>query len=119
MELIEKQDAIEALKAIRHGLWEIDIPHPGNCPEYKISAMIGNVDGWIKRLTDMPSAESNAPVGTWEEKEIMSLEDSKAIEQWQSAKCSVCGHYHTIPYLYSFHESNFCPHCGARNGGKT
>ena len=59
------------------------------------------------------------PTGTWEEKEILSLEDSKAIEQWQSAKCSVCGHYHTIPYLYSFHESNFCPHCGARNGGKT
>ena len=62
MELIEKQDAINALKAIRHGLWEIDIPHPGNCPEYvehhrQIKDMMEITDGWIRRLTDMPSAQ--------------------------------------------------------------
>lgn len=60
MDLIEKWDAIEALKAIKQGLWEIDIPHPGNCPEYvehhkQIKDMMEITDGWIKRLTDMPS----------------------------------------------------------------
>ena len=60
MDLIKKWDAIEALKAIKQGLWEIDIPHPGNCPEYvehhkQIKDMMEITDGWIKRLTDMPS----------------------------------------------------------------
>lgn len=33
-ELIPKKIAVDALKAIKYGLWEIDIPHPGSCPEY-------------------------------------------------------------------------------------
>ena len=77
MELIEKQDAIEALKAIRHGLWEIDIPHPGNCPEYvehhrQIKDMMEITDGWIKRLTDMPAVVTermiDAPSGSAEDR---------------------------------------------------
>lgn len=33
-DLIEKQEAINALKAIRYALWLNDIPQPGNCPEF-------------------------------------------------------------------------------------
>lgn len=48
--------------------------------------------------------------GTWQEKQVF---DGNCIEEWQSAKCSVCGRYHTIPYLYYFRDDNYCPYCGA------
>ena len=59
-------------------------------------------------LNGLPSAEP--PSGEWLEKEVC----YEPIEQWQSAKCSVCERYHTIPYLYYFSEDKFCPNCGAR-----
>lgn len=49
--------------------------------------------------------------GEWLEKEVYS---EKVIDEWQSAKCSKCERYHTTPYMYSFKEYEFCPHCGAR-----
>ena len=60
---ISRQVAIDALKAIKIGLWEIDIPHPGNCPEYiehhkQIQEMMGGVDNWIERIKASPTAES-------------------------------------------------------------
>ena len=212
MDHFEIQKAIRTLQAFRRQLLEIGIQHRGSYPKYvelhrKISAMIGNVDGWIKRLADLPPTEPeiirckdckwfdnigcaikivddsdkptekdycsfaerkrgkpmdkseiierleriaghavhvvgeepfvmslddgfavreaieilkqpDRPEGAWTEKQVMSVQESRAIMQWQSARCVKCGHYHTIPYLYNFHESNFCPHCGSRNGGK-
>ncbi len=63
MEMIEKQEAIDALKAIKYGLWEIDIPSPGNCPEYiehhkQIKDMMEITDGWIKKLMELPSVQT-------------------------------------------------------------
>lgn len=52
------------------------------------------------------------PKGEWTEKEVMVDEDTN-ITEWQSARCSVCGRYHTTPYMYYFDNFNFCPHCGA------
>ena len=64
-----------------------------------------------------PLAEvEEPPTGKWEDRSI--LEDSKAIDVWQSALCSNCRRYHTTPYLYSFKHYDFCPHCGARMEGK-
>ena len=59
---ISRRAAIDALKAIKYGLWEIDIPSPGNSPEYKehhnqIQEMMGVVDNWIIKLSDLPSAQ--------------------------------------------------------------
>lgn len=34
-------------------------------------------------------------------------------DEWQTAKCSECGLYHTTPYLYSFTNFPYCPNCGA------
>lgn len=48
--------------------------------------------------------------GRWEEKTVSYYR----IEQWQSARCSVCGRYHTTPYLYYFTDYNHCPSCGAQ-----
>ena len=49
--------------------------------------------------------------GKWIEKEV--LEDT-VINEWQSARCSKCGKYHTTPYMYYFDNFNFCPNCGAK-----
>ena len=50
--------------------------------------------------------------GKWIECEI--VPDKESITEWQQAQCSVCGKWHTTPYLYSFDYYNFCPNCGAR-----
>lgn len=61
MAYIDKKSAIDALKAIRYGLWEIDIPSP-TVPEYvehheQIKNMMEITDGWIKKLEEQPTAD--------------------------------------------------------------
>ena len=51
--------------------------------------------------------------GEWEEKETHLNEGDCEITEWQSARCSKCGKYHTTPYMYYFDNFNFCPNCGA------
>ena len=60
-------------------------------------------------LQELPSAERR---GKWIEREVVT--DSNGIEEHQVAKCSACGRYHTIPYLYSFKGDAYCPNCGAK-----
>ena len=55
--------------------------------------------------------------GEWLEKEVFDNTDEDfvwKIEEWQSARCSVCGKYHTTPYMYYFDNFNYCPYCGAK-----
>lgn len=54
--------------------------------------------------------EQEPKVGEWLEKEV----NSDKIEEWQSARCSICDRYHTTPYMYYFSKYNYCPNCGAR-----
>jgi len=50
----------------------------------------------------------------WLEKEVVSpIDGIPPIEEWQSARCSACGKYHTTPYMYYFYEYAYCPSCGA------
>lgn len=59
-------------------------------------------------------ADADRPQGEWVEKtKFHNADDDPIIEEWQSAKCSVCGKYHTTPYLYYFDDYNYCPNCGA------
>lgn len=64
---------------------------------------------------------ADRPQGEWTEREVFRSDDNDTsnpiIDDWQSAKCSVCGKYHTTPYLYYFDNFNFCPHCGAKMKG--
>lgn len=64
-------------------------------------------------ICQLPSVEPEQKTGEWKEKEVVNNEDEK-IEEWQSARCSVCESYHTTPYLYYFNEFAYCPCCGAR-----
>ncbi len=67
-------------------------------------------DAWA-RIDALPSVTPKRKCGKWEEKEVS---DEKVIDEWQSARCSACGKYHTAPYMYYFNNYNFCPNCGAR-----
>lgn len=52
--------------------------------------------------------------GKWTEKEVIHAEEAKeVITEWQSCRCSVCGRYHTQPYMYYFDNPNYCDFCGA------
>ena len=103
-ECISRKDAIDALKAIKYGLWEIDIPSPGNSTEYKehhrqIQDMMGVVDNWIDKLSELPSIYNNPmiPKGKW-------LEDNRGYFY-----CSECGDYPNNQR----DKTNYCPICGA------
>ena len=65
-------------------------------------------------LDNVPSAEPQRKKGKWTEKEVIHTDEAKEIiTEWQSCKCSVCGRYHTQPYMYYFDEPRFCSWCGA------
>lgn len=76
-----------------------------------------NLDNFIRVLDGIPSAESERKSGEWLEKEVFDNVDYE-IPEWQSEKCSVCGKYHTTPYLYNFRTFEYCPNCGSYNGGQ-
>lgn len=53
MDMISKDEALEALREIRHALWEIDIPSP-TVPEYiehheGVQEVTAVVNKWIKK----------------------------------------------------------------------
>ena len=75
-----------------------------------------NLPEIIDAINAIPSAEPERKTGEWTEKEVFTSGKGK-IREWQSAKCSVCGKYHTTPYLYYFGDYNFCPMCGAEMRG--
>lgn len=52
--------------------------------------------------------------GTWLDRKV--YETKGTIAEAQSARCSVCGKYHTTPYLYYFEWYMYCPNCGAKMG---
>lgn len=70
----------------------------------------------LERVHD---AEPEWKTGKWIEKEVIYADGAKkAIEAWQSCKCSACGRYDTRPYLYYFSEPRFCSWCGMRMKGE-
>jgi hypothetical protein len=66
---------------------------------------------YVDYIKNLPSVTPQPKVGEWLEKEVIS---DKVIEEWQSARCSVCDRYHTTPYMYYFSHYDWCPHCGAK-----
>lgn len=61
--------------------------------------------------------EAEPEEAKWTEKEVTDDFDAKVIQQWQSARCSKCGCYHTTPYLYYFTNHEYCPSCGRKMEG--
>jgi len=99
---IDRQAAIEALGE-RPVVWDewTDEYTLGQRKQYDYDKLA---------IEALPSAEV-VPVkhGRWEEKTVSNC----VIDEWQSARCSVCGRYHTTPYMYYFTGFKYCPNCGA------
>ena len=99
-DLIEREDAI---KDFADYLREADL--------LKCDGRLYPMEHYLKKAErHMKRIPSARPKGEWEEREV--LEDT-VINEWQSARCSECGKYHTTPYMYYFDNFNFCPNCGA------
>ena len=69
----------------------------------------------IKALISVMQTVDAAPVkhGRWTEQHVDYASDC-AIDEIQEFKCSVCGLYHTTPYMYNITHYKFCPNCGAK-----
>ena len=79
-----------------------------------VAAMSNNHKTLEQIIDEQPTIEERK-TGKWEEKEVSS---EKVIDEWQSARCSECGKYHTTPYMYYFDSFSFCPNCGADMRGE-
>ncbi len=102
LDLISKQETIDILKAIKHGLWEIDIPSPGNVPEYvehhkQIKDMMEVVDVWIKKVVELPSVQPEQVIPHKKYK-------GNFLTYWCECGC----------YLGKKGEKNYCPDCGGK-----
>ena len=71
-------------------------------------------DDVIERLDSIPTADAVPVVhGRWTEQHVDYASDC-AIDEIQTLKCSVCGLYHTTPYMYYVTHYKYCPNCGAK-----
>ena len=71
------------------------------------------VDEVVNMLENLPSADPELIKGVWTECEVLDSADYD-IPQWQSAKCSNCGKYHTTLYEYKLNLAQYCTNCGAK-----
>ena len=69
----------------------------------------------VEAISMLPTADVvERKVGKWTEKQVIHADEAKeVVEEWQSCRCSICGHYNTQPYMYFFTEPNYCSFCGA------
>ena len=117
-DLIKRSDALSAAGDMSYIAFEIRRKIrmiPSVDAPYKVLAHIDlDPDEVVDRMKHL-QIEVNPAEGKWEEKETFCVtDDDPIISQWQSARCSECGKYHTTPYMYYFNNYNFCPHCGAK-----
>lgn len=127
-DLIRRSDALSAAGDMSYIAFEIRkklrmIPSAEPMPDYidnilvvrhYCNGMVAMNEECYKRLQTRDEPKE----GTWEEKETFCVtDDDPIISQWQSARCSECGKYHTTPYMYYFNNYNFCPNCGSRMKG--
>jgi len=119
---IEADRAIDALKAIRYGLWEIDIPSP-TVPEYiehheQIKNMMEITDGWIKKLEEQSTADVvERKKGKWIEDGYWSEGVGMGESYGSYFRCFVCEERVRSGYKHCY--MNFCPNCGSDNREET
>lgn len=87
------------------------------CKEKDAPCIFAQANGYccstvcLGRIEKCPTIEPKH--GRWEERECFT-NDEHTIDEWQSARCSICGKHHTTPYRYYFDLYNYCPNCGAK-----
>ena len=73
------------------------------------------VDGIHTEKRDA-SSRVERKTGKWLEPDVFDVK--KQVDKLQCAKCSVCGKWHTTPFLYYFDNYPYCPNCGADMRGE-
>ena len=73
---------------------------------------------WVGYQKGKQDAQPTADVrenakGEWLDMECIEESEANVITEWQQARCSVCGKWHTTPYQYGFFYYSYCPNCGA------
>ena len=67
------------------------------------------------QIDSMPIIEAElVKHGRWEQVEVVHDRKDAKIQDWQQAKCSVCGRWNTTPFMYYLRLDNYCPICGAK-----
>ena len=117
-DLIRRELPIEALKVIKFGLWEIDIPS-ATVPEYvehheQVKNMMEIVDGWIKRVQDEPAVEIKRAVpmiGKWTKKTGHYMTPG-GVPAYVCSKCGGSEHLYGVEFT---RRKVFCDTCGSVN----
>ena len=52
--------------------------------------------------------------GEWLDCEVVHDRKDAKITEWQQARCSICGKWHTTPYMYYWYHFDYCPNCGVK-----
>ena len=111
-DLIKREDAIEAV----HNYWKKRLDTLPTADIQQTDKILEHNKTLCNFINAIPSADR--PQGEWEEKTTFhNADDNPIIEEWQSARCSVCRKYHTTPYMYYFDDYRYCPQCGAKMKG--
>lgn len=66
-------------------------------------------------IDTQPTADVRENVrGEWIDCEVVHDRKDAKITDWQQARCSICGKWHTTPYMYNWDHFEYCPNCGAQ-----
>ena len=110
--MADRENIISHLQIVR--TWAAVGPSiEGRCLEDTVAW----IDDALELLKADEKMNTRKPVanGKWTERKADP--DITTIDEWQSARCSNCGRYHTTPYIYYFKNYSYCPNCGAKMEG--
>jgi len=81
-----------------------------------IAAIENSEFGYTWEVEQAENAVRELPIIETKKGEWIELErfySKGQVDELQSAKCSVCGKFHTTPFMYYFDKFRYCPNCGA------
>lgn len=112
-DLIRRDDVNDLIKQICDACGEGEKYNGVMCRCCRFDDFIGVVD-------NIPSAEPERKKGKWIEISWSEPDPNVCCTSYmmQSAKCSVCGKYHTTPYFHRLEYFHYCPNCGADMRGE-
>ena len=79
------------------------------------SANFNSIESIREWIDSQPTADVRENVrGEWIDCEVVHDRKDAKITDWQQARCSICGKWHTTPYMYNWDHFEYCPNCGAQ-----
>jgi len=120
-DLIDRNDAIEAIKFEKVYMTAYRGSSNGYVSEGNPFKQYNKgLDDAIKAINSLTPVKPERKKGKWIDISWSEPDQNVCCTSYsiQSAKCSICGKYHTTPYLYSLDYFPYCPNCGADMRGE-